>query len=260
MKKNLRVFVYLMIVIVAAGGVYLWSQNGSGEEILDGLAPDSYDVEATCIGVDGNNLICNAGNDTYLFLDGTKVYLRNYDVEITENGDEETKVSYKEFSFDKLKKEIEKKKEVPVYLWLTQNGKVKAVMAGRESYENNNASLVNLEGLDPNTSTATMVILDMDKNGMKVAPAGYTAEEADKFRDLITTYKFAKSVKFYTGTVTVTVDEDGSRSRNFHYEKDYYKNVNTESRIGQGIPAHVWLNQYGNVYAVLVHEEKIVLK
>ena len=50
MKKNVRTIVYVMILVVVAGGIYLWSQNGSGEDLLGGLDPDSYDVEATCSG------------------------------------------------------------------------------------------------------------------------------------------------------------------------------------------------------------------
>ncbi len=258
MKKNLRVFVYLMIVVIAAAGVYLWAQNRGNEEILDGLDPESYDIEATCIGVEGNNLICNAGNDMYLYLDGTKVYLRNYDVEQKENGDEVTRISYKDFSLDDLRKEIKAKKEVPVYLWLTKNGKVKVIMVGRESWENNNSSLSSLDGLDPDTKTSTNVILSMSKTGMKVAPAGYTAETADKFEEFIGNYRFAKNVKFYKGTVTITVDQDGNRKRNIWYEKDSYSAI--RQRIGQGLTAHIWLNKYGNVYAVLIHEEKVVLE
>lgn len=257
MKKNLRIVVYLMIVVIAAGGVYLWSQGASRDAILDGQDPESYDVAATCIDIEGNYLICNAGNDIYLYLDGTKVYLRNYDVEIEENGDETVKVSYEDFSFEALAEELEDNGQAPVYLWLTQNGKVKAVMVGRESFENHNVSLVALEGLDPNSYTSTNVILSMNKTGMEIAPTGYTEEEADKFRDLITTYRFAEDVRFYCGTVTTTVDSDGTRHRNFQYEKDSYTAV--RQRIGQGLSAHVWVNGEGKVYAVLIHEEVVRL-
>ncbi len=258
MKKNLRVFVYLMVVVIVAAGVYLWANNRGNEEILEGLDPESYDIEATCIGIEGNHLICNAGNDMYLYLDGTKVYLRNYDVEQKENGDEVTSISYRDFSLDDLKKEIEDKNEVPVYLWLTQNGKVKIIMAGRETWVNNNSSLASLEGLDPDTKTSTNVILSMNKTEIKVAPAGYTADTADKFAELLSTYRFASDVKFYKGTVTVTVDSEGGRRRNIWYEKDSYSAV--KQRIGQGLTAHLWLNEEGRVYAVLVHEEKVVLE
>ena len=96
MKKNVRTIVYVMILVVVAGGIYLWSQNGSGEDLLGGLDPDSYDVEATCSGVEDHNLICNAGNDTYLYLDDVDVFLQKIDTTVDEKGDETTKVSYKQ--------------------------------------------------------------------------------------------------------------------------------------------------------------------
>ncbi len=257
MKKNFRVIVYLMIVVVAAGCVYLWSQRGSGEEILDGHEPDSYDIEATLEEIDGNNLICNSGNDMFLFLDGTKVYLRESNMEIKANGDEVTDVKYKEFSFEELEEELSEEETVPIYLWLTQNGKVKTIMASRESFENHNASLAALEGLDPYSHTASNVILSMNKTGMKLAPTGYTEEEKDKFADLISAYHFAKDVRFYRGKVTITVDSDGTRHRNIQYAKDSYASV--RGRIGQGLSAHIWVNRFGNVYAVLIHEEEIIL-
>lgn len=258
MKKNLRVFVYFMVLVIAAGGFYLWSLGHGGEDVLKGIDPESYDIEATCIGIEDNNLICNAGNDMFLFLDGSRIYLRNYDVEIKENGDEEIQVSYKRFSLEELKSEIEEKESVPVYLWLTENGKVKTIMAGRESFENNNASLANLEGLDPNSYTATNVILSMDKGHMTLAPTGYTGESEEKFEGLISRYRFAKDVKFYKGTVTVTVAEDGERKRNLQYSKDSYSAV--RKRLGQDLSAHIWINDDGNICAVLTHEEHVVLE
>lgn len=258
MKKNLRLVVYLMIVVVVAAGIYLWSSNGRGEEVLQGLDPESYDAEVTCSSIEGNNLICNAGNDIYLFLDHPKVYIRNYDVKIKENGDEEVKVSYKDFSLENLEKEIKEKGEVPVYLWLTSNGKISTIMVSRESFENNNASLANLDGLDPGTHTATKVILAMNQKEMRLAPAGYTVETADKFEDKIGQYRFAKNVKFYRGTVTTTVKSDGSRKRNIQYAKDSFRAI--KERLGQGLSAHIWYDENGNISIVLVHEEEVVLE
>ena len=258
MKKSLTFIVFAMIAVIAAGGFFLWYQQRSGESVLEGLDPESYDVEATCTGMDGNNLSCNAGNDNYLYLEGSRVILRNYDVVIQENGDEEADISYRKFSLSKLKKEIEKEKEVPVYLWLTANGKVKTIMVGRESFENHNASLVNLEGLDPNTAEETKVILSMQKTGMKLAPAGYTPETADKFEGMIGNYSFAKDVRFYRGTVTVTVSEEGERRRNLQYSKDSYENL--KDRLERGQTAHIWFNENGRISAVLAHEEKVILE
>lgn len=258
MKKSITFMISVMIAVIAAGGIFLWYQQRSGESILEGLDPESYDVEATCIGISGNNLNCNSGNDNYLYLDGSRVILRNYDVEIQENGDEKTDITYRKFSLSRLKKEIEQKKEVPVYFWLTDNGKVKTIMVGRESFENHNASLVNLEGLDPNTAEVTKVILSMHKTGMKMAPAGYTPETADKFAGMIRNYRFAENVRFYRGTVTVRVDEDGRRQRNLQYSRDSYREL--KDRLNQGQTAHIWFDENGRISAVLAHEEKVILE
>ena len=258
MKKSLTFIVFAMIAVIAAGGIFLWYQQRSGESILEGLDPESYDVEATCIGMDGNNLHCNAGNDNYLYLEGSRVLLRNYDVVIRENGDEEADISYRKFSLSKLKKEIEKEKEVPVYLWLTANGKVETIMVGRESFENHNGSLANLDGLDPNTASVTKVILSIHKTGMKMAPAGYTPETADKFEGMVRNYRFAKNVKFYRGTVTITVSEDGTRRRNLQYSGDSYEKL--KDRLSKGQTAHIWFNKNGRISAVLAHEEKVILE
>ena len=131
-------------------------------------------------------------------------------------------------------------------------------MAGRETWKNNNSSLASLDGLDPDTKTSTNVILSMNRKEVKVAPAGYTEETADKFAELIGNYRFASNVKFYKATVTITVDSEGKRKRNIWYEKDSYSAV--RQRIGQGLTAHLWLNDAGEVYAVLVDEEKVVLE
>ena len=258
MKKNLRTMIYVMIAVLLAGGIYLWSESGNHRDVLNGLDPEGYDVEAMCSSFDGRMLICNAGNDTYLCLDDCRVYLRNYDVNIDENGDESVKVSYGAFSPEDLKKELSEKGEVPVYLWLTKGGKVYAMMAGRQTYQNHSSSLSEIDELVPGTHTATCVILSIDENGMKTAPYGYTAEEKDKFAELLSSYTFSKDVKFYRGTVTTTVEQDGARKRNFRYEKDSLQAIS--GRLGEGLTAHIWLNDAGAVTAVMIHEEKAVLK
>ena len=258
MKKNIRIFVYVMIAIVVAGGIYLWSLRDTGEDVLSGLDPGSYDVQATCVGVDGNNLICNGGGDIFLFLDGSSIFLQKSAAQIKENGDEETKVSYRKFSLEELVQTIEAKNEVPVLLWMTQNGKVKTIMVLEETFENRSASLSNLEGLDPSGYTSTNVILSMNADGMDLAPFGYTEEEADKFSDLLSRYSFARNVRFYKAIVTISVDEDGNRQRNIQYAKDSYSALKDRLK-GEDLTAHIWLNAYGNISAVLVHEEEIIL-
>lgn len=258
MKKSLRTIVYLMIVCVVAGCVYLWAQGGTNEELLGGMDPEGFDVEATCIGVHGNNLICNKGNDTYLYLDGTKVYMQKTKTEIKENGDEETKVSYKDIDIDKLKKKAEKGEESVLRMWLTQTGKVKAIIACESSFENNNASQKVLEGLDPSSHDSSSVILKMSKYGMKLAPFGYRESEKDKFEALIRNYKFAKNVKFYTEKVTITLSEHKEKLKNIQYGKTDYKEV--KKRLAIDPDAYIWFDKNGNIMAVMIHSEKTVLK
>lgn len=257
MKRSLRSIVYLMIVVLAAGGIYLWSLGGTNQDVLGGLNPETFDVEATCSSMENHMLICNAGNDNYLFLDGTEVYKQKTKTEIKENGDEETKVSYKASSLSKLEKKLADG-EATLHMWLTKTGKVRAIMIIESAYENNNASLAYLDGLKPGSHTLSAVILKMDKHGMKLAPLGYTEAEKDKFAGMVSSYKFARGVKFYNETITITVDADGSRHKNTQYGKNAYRDV--KAGLGKGSNAYVWLNKYGNVSAVMTFNEKVVLK
>ncbi|MGN0658515.1 MAG: hypothetical protein ACI4LA_02805 [Emergencia sp.] len=258
MKGNIRIIVYLMIVAVAAGGVWLWSQSADEEEILGRLDPADYDAAATCIGIDGSHLICNEGNDIYLCLDGADVYMQKSRTVIEENGDEEITVSYKTASLDRLKKEIEEEGAAVVNLWLTENGKVSTIMICIQSFENRNESLSQLNGLDPDSYTAEAAVLDMDSRGMRLAPVGYLTGDGDKLSGMAKDYTFGRKTDFYICTVTVTVDEDGTRHRNIRYEASDYSAV--RSRLGQDLRAHIWFTGYGNIYAVMIMEEKIVLK
>lgn len=257
MKKSLRSIVYLMILAVVAGGIYLWGAGGNTEEVLGGLDPAGFDVEATCSEMQGNNLICNAGNDTYLYLDGTKVYKQKTKTEIKENGDEETKVTYKDFDFDKLDKKLAGGEEAVLHMWLTQTGKVKAIIVVENVFENNNASQASLDGLDPSSHHAASVVLSMNKNGMKLAPMGYKASEKDKFEGLVHNYKFARNVKFYTENVTITV-ENKDRQKNIQYGKTTYKEI--KEKLPMDRDAYIWFNKYGNISAVMMHTEKTILK
>lgn len=258
MKISLRAIVYLMIVILAASGIYLWSLGSGDRDVLDGIDPEGFDVEAVCTGVDGNLLLCNQGKDAYLFLDGTRVYRQKIKTEIKENGDEETKVSYKGASFEKLEDEIAENGEAHLHMWLTETGKVNAVMLIEKSFENNNASQGYLEGLDPASYTSSSVILKMDKKGMVLAPLGYTETDKDKFADLIHQYRFAGNVNFYTEKITITVDGEGNRQKNIQYGKTTYRDM--KESFAKGMPAYIWLNSYGNISAVMTYTENIVLK
>ena len=253
MKRNVRTIVYLMILVVIAGGIYLWSQSGSGEDLLKGLDPDSYDAEATCSGVEDHNLICNAGNDTYLYLDDVDVFLQKVDTVVDEKGDEETQISYKNSSIEDLKAKA-KEGDVPIHIWLTTTGKVRSIVILEQSYENNNASLVNLEGLEPSSFTSSNTILSMSKKGMKLAPINYNADEPDKFEGFINDYRFAKDVKFYSQTVKITVDGDNRDiNKNIQFAKTTYQKVRDNLEYSNN--AYIWLNKYGNISAVMVFTE-----
>lgn len=256
MKKNIRTIIYLMILVVVAGGVYLWSQSGSGEDLLEGLDPDSYDVEATCSGVEDHNLICNAGNDTYLYLDDVDVFLQKTDTTVDEKGDETNKVSYKKSSLEDLK-ERTKAGDISIRLWLTTNGKVQDIIILEQSYENNNASLANLEGLEPSSFTSSNTILRMKKNSMRLAPINYNADEPEKFEGFIKEYKFAKNVRFYSETVKLTVDGDNREvNKNIQFAKTTYKKIKDNLEYGNN--AYIWFNKYGNISAVMVFTESRV--
>lgn len=254
MKKNVRTIIYLMILVVVAGGVYLWSQSGSGEDLLEGLDPASYDVEATCSQVEGQNLICNAGNDTYLCLDDIKVFLQKSEITINEEGDEKTKISYKKSSMEELSQKTEKG-EVSIRIWLSATGKVETIMMVEQSLDNNNASLANLEGLAPSEYTSANTILAMDRNSMRLAPINYNADEKDKFEGFVKTYKLARNVKFYSETVTITVDGNNDAvNKNIQYAKTSYEQIRDSREYGNG-NAYIWFNKYGNISAVMTFTE-----
>lgn len=253
MKKNVRTIVYLMILVVVAGGIYLWSQNSAGEDLLGGLDPDSYDVEATCAGVEDHNLICNAGNDTYLYLDDVDVFLQKIDTTVDEKGDETTKVSYKNSSIEDLKKKTEAG-EVSIRMWLTTTGKVQSIMVLEQSYDNNNASLSSLNGLEPSSFTSSNTILSMNKNGMKLAPINYNEKEPEKFEGFIKNYQFAKNVKFYSETVKITVDSENKEvNKNIQFAKTTYQKIKDNLEYADN--AYIWFNQYGNISAVMIFTE-----
>lgn len=256
MKKNVRTIIYLMILVVVAGGVYLWSQNSSGEDLLNGLDPGSYDVEATCAGVEDHNLICNAGNDTYLYLDDVDVYLQKNDTVVDEKGDETTDVSYKNASIEDLIKKT-KDGEVSIRMWLTTNGKVERIIVLEQTYKNNNASLANLDGLEPSSFTSSNRILRMTRTGMRLAPINYKESESEKFEGFIKDYKFAKNVKFYSEKVKITVDGDNRDiNKNIQFAKTSYEQI--KDNLEYESNAYIWFNQYGNISAVMVFTESRV--
>lgn len=257
MKKNLRVVVYLMIVVIAAAGIYLWSQNQDEKEVLKNLDPENFDISASCSEIQDHILVCNAGNDEYLYLDGVKVYLQKSDTVIHENGDEEVKVTYKTYTMEEFQKDIEAKGDVPVALYLTANGKVKAIMVLEQSFENKNASLGSLENLDPSGYDSANVILSMDGEHMRLAPVNYTEAEADKFTGLVHDYPYGKAVGYYKETVTTTVDAEGNRYRNIQYAKSSEEEI--KQNLGEGQNVYIWYNADGSISAVMLHQENVIL-
>lgn len=256
MKKSVRTIIYLMIVVVIAGGIYLWSRSG-GEGVLNGLDPASYDVEATCLGVENHNLVCNAGSDVYLYLDDVQVFLQKADTQIREDGDEETSVSYAESSLKELQEKIEKEGEVAITMWLTKAGKVKTMMIVEESFENNSKTLKLLEGLDPDSYTAANIVLNMDKDGARLAPINYTSAEKDKFAGYIKEYAFARDVRFYREQVKLTMKDEEVTGRNIRYAKLSYKQAKSLLSAGNA-SVYVWFNQYGNISNMMICTEETV--
>ena len=112
------------------------------------------------------------------------------------------------------------------HLWLTTTGKVQSIIVLEQSYDNNNASLANLDGLEPSSFTSSNTILSMKKNSMRLAPINYNADEPEKFEGFIKEYKLAKNVKFYSETVKITVDSENKEiNKNIQFAKTTYKKI-----------------------------------
>lgn len=252
MKTDMKVIIGVMIAVIVAGGLFLWSQGTSGDEVLQSMDPESYDVELTCNQKDGEYLICNEGRDTFFLYDDVDYYVKKVDTVVKENGDEITATTYNTSSVSKLEKALEKNGSVLLHLWLTDHGQIESLMMVETSFTNNNASLKNLEGLDPGSYHGTNVVLSMNKKGMELAPVNYTEAEKDKFKDMVNEYAFANNVRFYIGTVTTTTVEDGSQLKNTQYGKLTYKDVKA---MDKPFTAHIWFNENGNITHVLVHKE-----
>lgn len=250
MKKNLRTIIYLMIVIVIAGGIYLYSR-GSSEGILDGLDPASFDAEATCTGIENHTLVCNAENDAYLYLDDVEVFLQKADTQIEENGDEKTSVSYEKSSIEELSEKLKEKNEISIAMWLTGAGKVKTVIILEQSFENNSASLASLEGLDPDSYTAAGTALRLDQNSIRLAPVSYTTEDRAKFAEYVKDYALSRDVRFYLETVRIKEQDGEVTGRNLQYAKITFRQA--KERISEeGTSVYVWFNQYGNIANVMI--------
>lgn len=252
MKTNMRWIVGAMIAIIAACSVFLWVQGQGDEDILNGLDPESFDVEITCMDKKGQYLICNEGQDTVLVYDDVEVYVKKVDTLVKENGDETTTTTYKNSSFSKLEKSLQKGESVLLHLWLTEQGQIETIMMVETSFTDNNLSLANLEGLDPNSYQSTNVMLSISKKQLKLAPVNYTDAEQDKFEGLINQYSFAKNVKFYLGDITLTSDEAGNQTKNIQYAKLSYSDM---LKLDKNAVVHVWFNENGEISHVLVHQE-----
>ncbi len=253
MKKSLMMMICLMIAVVIAGGIFLWSR-GSSEGVLDGLDPDSFDAEVTCVALEDHTLVCNAGQDIYLYLDDVKVFLQTADTEIDENGDERIHVSYGKSSLEELEEKIAERGEISAAMWLTRAGKVKTVMILEESFVNNSASLVNLEGLDPGSYTAAGTALRLNRSSIRLAPVSYTVEEQDKFTEYIKDYPLSADVRFYHEIIRITEKETGE-DRNIRYEKLDLRQAR-ELLEEDGTAVFVWFGQQGEIVNVMLCSEE----
>lgn len=253
MNKRLRAMVVVMILIIIAGGIYLWSQN-RGNDPLEKLDPKSYDVTTTCARIDKNILICNKGFDAYLCLDDAKFFLQKSKTVIDENGDERTYNDYETSTLSQLKKMTKTNDEVPIYIWLSSRGKVETVMILETSLENKNASLAVLGDLDPASYTSANTVLQIGRKEMKLAPINYDEKDKAKYEGTIKTYKFAKKVDFYHLEITNFKEEKDKILRNIKYEKTTYGN--TKKRLADGRSnAYVWIDKNGKIYAVMTFVE-----
>lgn len=253
MNKSLKVIIGVMIAVVIGGGVYLWKVGGSGDDILKKLDPASFDVSATCNKVDGNLLVCNKDNDTYLVLDGVKVYREKVQTVIDKDGNENKTVSYKNASLSEIESESKSSGNVSLKIWLTSNGKVKDIMIVEETYQDENESRNQLDGLNPANYTSENVALGVTQDSIRLAPANYNAGDPDKFAELIKDYKFAIKTVYCNVDITITEDENGNEKRNIRYSKSSYEEFNRD--IEKGKHVYIWLTRYGNVYGVMTINE-----
>lgn len=254
MNKRLKVMVGVMILVIIAGGVYLWS-NSRSKDMLANLDLKGYDITTTCARADEHTLVCNKGYDVYLYLDDMEVYLQKSKTVVDENGDERTFNEYKQSSMNQLMKKTKEDEDVPILIWMNGRGKVETVMMLETTYENNNASIAALEGLDPSKYTSANTVLDIDRKGMQLAPVHYDGKEKEKYQGTVKTFKFAKAVRYYHVEITNFEDKEDKVFRNTSYSKSDY--AKTKTRLANGREhAYVWINQNGRIYAVLTYTEK----
>ena len=247
--KNTKIMIYIMIAVLIAGAGYLYATGQKSEGVLKGLDPESYDIAATCTKVEENILVCNEGNDQFLVLSGTNVYMERVKRVIEENGDEKTTVTYNEASVDILKKKIKENGSAWLKLWMTPNGKVDCIMITDETIENNNRTLSELEGLDLNKYSSENIVLDISEKGIKLAPANYSDENKDKLQEFVRTYPLTDKTRFYHIDIKQTIKDDKVESQNTQYAK--YDFAKTKEALQKEKKVYVWFNESGNLDAVM---------
>ena len=123
------------------------------------------------------------------------------------------------------------------------------------TYENNNASIAELDGLDPASFTSANTVLVIGSKGMKLAPINYDGADKEKYKGLIKIFNFAKKVDFYHVDVTNYDQQKDKVLRNIKYTKTNYTQTKERLAGGKG-NAYVWINQSGKIYAVMTFAEK----
>lgn len=256
--KNTKIMIYIMIAVLIAGAGYLYATGQKSEGVLKGLDPESYDIAATCTKVEDNTLVCNEGNDQFLVLSGTNIYVEKVKRVIEENGDEKTSVSYNEASTKLLKKKINENGSVWLKLWMTPNGKVDCIMIHDETIENKSKTLAELQGLDPNTYNAENIVIDINEKGIKLAPANYSEENKDKLQEFVKTCLFSENVGFYHIDIKEKIKDNKIEARNIQYAK--YDFNRTKEAIEKNKQVYVWFNEQGNIDAIMTIKLDVINK
>ena len=253
--KSTKAMIYIMIIVLFAGGIYLFATGHDEKGALKGIDPQSYDIVTKCSKIDGNNIICNEGNDQFLVLNDTTVYKDKIDATIEENGTINTEHLYSEITGEELEAFIKEQGEAVVKLWMTPNGKIDCVMAVEKKVENNSRTLKQLNGLQPENYSSENVVLKMSKEKITLAPANYTDENKEKLSEFIKTYRLSDKTKYYHIDLVNDVKYDKEHAR----EEDIPKSVvyseydfkETRKVLKNQEHAFVWLDENGNITTIM---------
>lgn len=253
--KSTKAMIYIMIIVLFAGGIYLFATGHDKEGALRGIDPQSYDIVTSCTKVDGNIIVCNGGNDQFLVLNDTKVYKDKVDSFVDEKGYIEVEHSYSESDVNELKSAIEEKGTVVLKLWMMSNGKIDCIMMVDEILENKSETLAQMNGISPDSYSSESIVTGMKNNRITLAPANYSEENKEKLAEFIRTYRIAEDAGFYHVDLVceTVVDEEYEREqiipRRITYSEYSYKQ--TKDFLKKKGHAFVWLDENGVVKNIM---------